>query len=148
MTDHDPMCRCTDPSWSNPAHCTCEEITNIRADERDRHAAGAWMERIWAQATEAATAQAESVAARLVEAICEQEADVRYWRRRADDLLHQRDHAQADAVAFKAELNLVRAEVAALRGQLSDTALDIAEYRRAWLARWRRCPVQNDEAQP
>jgi hypothetical protein len=31
---HDPMCRCADPSWTNPVHCDCERVVNIRADER------------------------------------------------------------------------------------------------------------------
>lgn len=57
----------------------------IRADEQDRlsgSTVGEWMERIWVQATEAATAHAEAVAARLVEVICEQDRERRGRARR------------------------------------------------------------------
>jgi hypothetical protein len=65
--DHDDICR-TAPYLDD---CVCDLIAKVRADERRRWGLG------WVAAAEnvAALAHAESVAARLVEVICQQDAD-------------------------------------------------------------------------
>lgn len=36
VVTHDAFCRNADPSWTNPAFCSCEELANVRTDERIR----------------------------------------------------------------------------------------------------------------
>jgi hypothetical protein len=125
MTEHDPMC----PQYDQTEHtiamfdtpCRCEEYARVRADERQRAYPGrevrSQLVRAYAQLS-----HAEAVAARLVEVICEQEADA---DRRVDRIILRgalmmadlRAQIAADIEEFRVSLPI---ETPALSGTVRD----------------------------
>jgi rubrerythrin len=144
MTDHDPLCReDTRLTLGDQTLCDCDLIARVRADER-KHTP-------YSRTAAGVRAHAEAVAAKLVEVICQQERGKDAWRKIAhgyrDELaealqkvaalddhlatlkrLDDADTAEInrlkEAVALRAEVATLSAEIDRMVGELSSIRME------------------------